>query len=83
MQTILIHADGTIQVHPARGRTFRLKGKTFRLADQAYNEERLGPFVYTEVSTPTNVMVNNVIPFRPRQSDVERKLNEEVYGYVN
>lgn len=83
MQTILIHADGTIQVHPARGRTFRLGKKTFRLADQSYNETQLGPFVYTEVSTPTNVIENKVIPFRPRQSDLERRMNEEMFGHVN
>lgn len=80
-QTILIHANGTIQAHPARGRQFRLDGKWFRLAEQAYNDTTLGPMVYTECSAPF-VAVDNVIPFRPRHQDTRlEEYQREAYAH--
>lgn len=77
--TILIHADGTIQVRrKGGGNIMKVGNKRFRCADQAHNEVEVGPYVYTEIPNLQNSMeLANVIPFphkplRQAQEIVER-----------
>jgi hypothetical protein len=64
-RSVLIHADGTIQVREkGKGNIWRLGGKTFRLADQAWNDGERGPYVYTEIPDARNADADaKVIPF--------------------